>query len=121
MGSGMALHRGADRPWRHIEQHIGNRDRHRRPIERDGCARPSRPQHVRNDNSGAEHQHREAGKRQHQPAARGPAHIALGEDVSRHVWWPFWLSAIEYGTLVNLSLSKPWRPAASSAMNYGEE
>jgi hypothetical protein len=25
---------------------------------------------------------------------------------------------MEYGTRVNLSLSKPWRPAASSAMNF---
>src|SRR6202162_2249013 len=34
---------------------------------------------------------------------------------------PFCRLTNEYGPLVNLSLSKPWRPAASSAMNSGEE
>ena len=34
---------------------------------------------------------------------------------------PFGDSASEYGTRVNLSLSKPWRPAASSAMNFRPE
>ena len=54
LGTGTALHRHADRGWRHVEGNAGNRDRHRRRVGRH-VGELARPQHEGDIGRGPEH------------------------------------------------------------------